>query len=128
MSKHTSPTFETKEFTDQDLMVQSHYEDSSLIQATIIVRWKLHITFDSLGVWAMTPEINWVQVIANFSPDEQPDDPQLQIEGHEQQYNFTPETKGWKVKVETQKASNNEYRCTCAYVDVDDMVATIVFE
>ena len=128
MSKYTSPTFETKDFVDQDLTIHSDYEECSLADSSIIVRWKLHITFDSVGVWAMAPEITLIEVVANFEPDEQPDDPQLQIEGHEQQHIFTPETKGWTVVVDTQKASSNEYRCTYAYVDVDDMTATIIFE
>ena len=128
MSKYTSPTFETKDFVDQELMIASDCRNCSLFQSTIIVRWKLNLKFDGLGIWSMAPEITWVQVIANFEPDEQPEDPQQQISGHVQNYNFTPNTDGWVVIVETQKAPNNEYRCTIAYVDVDSKTATIIFE
>ena len=128
MSNYTTPTFETSEFEDSEVICTSEYEDESIYESSIVVRWKLNITFDKAGVWSMTPEITWVQTIVEFTCDEIEIDPQKQREGSAQHINFKPETKGWTVVVDVQKEGNNTYRCTSAYIDVDDQTATIIFE
>jgi len=126
MGHYQSPVFETTEFTDEELIITNPSEDEGLDHYNIVVRWKINITFDNVGIWSMSPEITWIQVHARFEPCEQPDDPQLHIEGSDTNINFTPETKGWDVKINVED-NRPEYRCTAAYIDVDDMVAEIHF-
>jgi len=76
----------------------------------------------------MSPEITWVQVVTYFQVDDFEADPQKQREGDTQYVNFTPESKGWDVTIEQNvKDTNNMYRCTSAYVNVDDQTAEIWF-
>jgi hypothetical protein len=128
MSNYTTPTFETSDFVDSDVICTSQHEDESIYETSIFVRWKLNITFDKAGIWSITPEITWIQTVVNFQNDEIEADPQKQREGSAQHINFTPETKGWTVVVDVQKEGNNTYRCISAYIDVDDQTATIIFE
>ena len=128
MSNYTTPTFETSDFVDSDVICTSQHEDESIYETSIFVRWKLNITFDEAGVWSMTPEITWIQTVVNFQNDEIEADPQKQQEGSNTWVDFTPKSKGWTVVVDVQKEGNNTYRCTYAYIDVDDKTATIIFE
>ena len=128
MSNYTTPTFETSDFVDSEVICTSQYEDESIYESSIVVRWKLNITFDNAGVWSMTPEIKWIQTVVNFQNDEIEADPQKQKEGSKTWVDFTPKAKGWTVNVDVQKEGNNTYRCTSAYIDVDDQTATIIFE
>lgn len=126
--KYTTPTFETSDFTDSEVITTSQYEDETIFETSIFVRWCLNITFDKAGVWAMKPEITWVQVVTSFQVEECEADPQKQREGSTQQIDFTSKTKGWAVVVNVEKSNRNDYRCTAAYIDIDDKKATIIFE
>lgn len=128
MSNYTSPTFETSEFEDSEVICTSQHEDESIYESSIVVRWKLNLTFDKAGIWSMTPEITLVETIVEFKSDEIEADPQKQQEGGRTWVEFTPGTEGWTVNVVVIKEGNNTYRCTSAYVDVDDQTATIIFE
>ena len=130
MSTYQTPTFETSEFDDKELTISSKYSDESLLEYAITVRWCLNFTFDKAGVWAMYPEITWVEVVATFEVDESESDPQKQRNGDTQRVDFTPATTGWTIDIETfiERGPQNAYRCTHAYIDIDSQTANIIFE
>jgi len=128
MGHYQTPTFETSTFEDEHVITTGKYEDESVFESKIVVRWKLNMIFDEAGVRSMSPEITWVQVVTYFQVDDFEADPQKQREGDTQYVNFTPESKGWDVTIEQNvKDTNNMYRCTSAYVNVDDQTAEIWF-
>lgn len=129
MSNYTSPTFETSDFQESELICTSQYEDEIIYDSSICVRWKLNIKFDESGVWSMSPEITWVQVKVEFQVDEIEPDPQKKKEASRTWVDFTPKTKGWDVTidVEPQTSQMKEYRCSSAYINVDDQTAELIF-